>query len=133
MYPIAKLIAPDGNEVHFNANWTPDVEFSFVALGDWGKAAKRVLEERERHYLAYHPIAGTMPMSYGEVCGVVGEVIGKDVFVKQKGFEEAIEVFSVLCLGVKGRLMERVWMGSRGCFFTTIDMDSWGIQMCWSC
>ena len=99
LYPSAKLMGEKGDEVLYEANWNPDIPFSFLGLSDLGLAAKRVLEERERHYLAYYPIVGTRPMSYREICGIVGEVIGKRILVKQRGFEEAVHFFEGVLFG----------------------------------
>lgn len=103
MYPIAKFLSESTGGAVYPANWNPETPFSFVALQDLGLAAKTVLEEREKHYLAYYPIVGTTPMNYREVCSVVGEVIGKKIVVKQKGFEEAVETFSKILFGGEGK------------------------------
>jgi uncharacterized protein YbjT (DUF2867 family) len=103
MYPIANFLSEKDDEVTYPANWNPEIPFSFVALDDLGLAAKTVLEEREKHYLAYYPIVGTTPMTYSEVCSVVGKVIRKKIVVKQKGFEEAVETFSKILFGGGGK------------------------------
>lgn len=100
LFPVPKFVQEKGEEVTYEANWNPDIPFSFVALRDLGVAAKVVLEEREKHFLAMYPIVGTeKPMTYREVCGTVGEVAGKKVVVKQRGFEEAVDLFSKLLFG----------------------------------
>jgi uncharacterized protein YbjT (DUF2867 family) len=99
LFPVPKLMQDPGEEVIYDANWNPDTPFSFIALADLGLAAKTVLEEREKHYLATYPVVGTSPMTYREVCGVVGEVLGKKVVVRQRGFEEAVELFGKLLFG----------------------------------
>jgi uncharacterized protein YbjT (DUF2867 family) len=85
--------------VEFPMMWNPDTEFSFVELDDLGAAGARVLDERERHFYATYEICGTEPMSYGDVCEVAGEVIGCMVQPRQKGFEEAVDVFVKLAVG----------------------------------
>jgi uncharacterized protein YbjT (DUF2867 family) len=99
MYPIAKFLQDPGNEVVCPVNWNPDTPFSFVALHDLGQAAKVVIAEREKHFLATYPIVGTGQMMYREVCAIVGDVIGKKIIVKQRGFEEAMEVMSKMLFG----------------------------------
>jgi uncharacterized protein YbjT (DUF2867 family) len=99
LFPVTKFIEEDGNDVVYPANWNPDTPFSFVALKDLGEAAKVILEERERHFLATYPIVGTTPTTYRRVCEVVGEVIGKKVVAKQRAFEEAVELFSKVLFG----------------------------------
>ena len=103
MYPVAKFVQDSANEVVYPANWNPDIPFSFVAIHDLGLAAKTVLEQRETHFLATYPIVGTLPMTYREVCEAVGEVIGKKVVIEQRGFEEAVELFSTVLFGREGK------------------------------
>ncbi|KAJ4391583.1 hypothetical protein N0V93_005202 [Gnomoniopsis smithogilvyi] len=86
MFPIAQLMVQD--EPVYTANWSPEVTFSFLALRDLGEATAKVIEERERHYLAQYPLCSTGAYSYNEVIRIVSEVIGKKITIKTRGIEE---------------------------------------------
>ena len=93
LFPIPQFVREKGDEVVYSANWNPEIEFSFVALRDLGEAAEKVLVEREKHFAATYPVVGTEGMSYNRACKIAGELVGKKIVVKQKGFEEAVMGF----------------------------------------
>jgi uncharacterized protein YbjT (DUF2867 family) len=108
MFSIAKLLSSPDPEVTCTINWNPDVEFTFVALSDLGAAAKVVLEERERHFYTSYELVGTGKLTYREICGIAGEVIGKKVKVEKRGSEEATgALLRMLFAGKEGEINNR--------------------------
>jgi uncharacterized protein YbjT (DUF2867 family) len=90
MLPLQKLM--EEKEAVYQCNWNPETRFSFVTTRDTGEAAAKVLMQREMHYAATYQLVSTpLPLSYVEACGIVSEVIGKEVTVQQKSFEDAVE------------------------------------------
>lgn len=65
----------------------------------WLAAAAVVLAEREKHFGAASEVCGTEGMSYEAVCGVAGEVLGRRVVPRRKGFEEAVDGFVPVVAG----------------------------------
>jgi len=98
-FPVREMMGEEAGEVVFPVMWDPEIGFCFVAVKDLGMVGKMVLEEREKHFLACYPIVGTERMSYNEVCGVVGRVIGKEVRVEKRGFEESVDTFLSMMFG----------------------------------
>lgn len=89
-FPLAKLMQED--KPVYEANWDPEVKFSFCATKDLGEAGARVLEQREKHYWAtYEMVSTPAPISYTEAVKIVGEEIGKEVQIKRRSYEEAVE------------------------------------------
>jgi uncharacterized protein YbjT (DUF2867 family) len=108
MFSIARLLSSPDPEVTCTINWNPDVEFTFVALSDLAAAAKVILEERERHFYASYELVGTDKLTYREICGIAGEVIGKKVKVEKRGSEEATEgLLGMLFAGKEGEIDNR--------------------------
>lgn len=101
LFPVAALMAQA--EPVYTANWNPEVPFSFVALQDLADAAARVIEERERHFLAQYPLSSTRAYPYAEVVRIVGEVIGKQIRIETRGIEEATQVLTAMLFGSAGR------------------------------
>lgn len=88
LFPVAMLLE-DPKPV-FSIHWDPSVPFSFIALKDLSEAAAKVLTEREAHYRAQYPLCSDGPLSYNEVCAIVGKEIGKDIRVERKSYEEGV-------------------------------------------
>ena len=93
MIPVAMLAKEEGDQVVFPAKWDPAVEFSFVALKDLGQVGAKIVEEGEKHCFATYELCGTGPISYKEICKIIGEAIGKDVVVEQAEYQEAVKSF----------------------------------------
>jgi len=93
MIPVAMMAKEEGDQVIFPAKWDPAVGFSFVALKDLGEVGARVVQEEKKHYFATYELCGTGPVSYEEVCKIIGEGIGKEVVIEQAGYEEAVKGF----------------------------------------
>lgn len=90
MLPLQKLM--DEESPTYQCNWNPETRFSFVTTRDIGEAAAKVLVQREAHFAATYQLVSTpTPLSYVEACGIVSKVLGKQVKVQQKGFEDAVE------------------------------------------
>lgn len=90
-------------ELVFVAGFNPRTRFSCLALQDLGEAVALIIEQREKHYFALYPLVSVeTPMSYSEMFGVVGKVVGKPVKVQQRPFEEAVSaLLQVLTGGVR--------------------------------
>lgn len=100
LFPVPILLRQP--EPVYNALWNPGTKFSYIALRDLGEAAYRVIIERERHYGAMYPLASTAgAVGYDEVCKIAGRKMGKDIHIKQLGFEEAMKVLLDRALGGK--------------------------------
>lgn len=98
MFPLAQLLAQE--QPVYTANWNPEVTFSFLALRDLGEAAAKVIEERERHYLAQYPLCSTSAYSYTEVARIVGVVIGQGITIKRRGsIEEGANALMTMLYG----------------------------------
>jgi len=65
--------------------------FSFSILEDYGEAAAKVFEEREKHYFAQYPLVSTYPTHYEDVVAEASRAIGKEVKVEKLSFEQAVE------------------------------------------
>ncbi|KZF23378.1 NAD(P)-binding protein [Xylona heveae TC161] len=84
----------------YTCHWNPETTFSFIALRDLAEAVVRVLDEREKHFLAQYPIVSTAPLSYTEVGKILSKVIGKEVKIaRTASFEESVESFLKLLFG----------------------------------
>lgn len=90
-FPLATLMKQDSPV--YNASWNPDNAFSFIALQDLGEVGAKVLEERERHYLAQYPLCSTEPLNYREMVSTISKAVGKEIEVKQRSFEAAVSEF----------------------------------------
>lgn len=97
LFPMAPILSQE-NPV-YTANWNPDIPFSFLALGDLGEVSAKVLNERERHYLAQYQLCGDGPLNYRQVCEIASKEIGKTIEVKQKSYEEAVQSFTIRMFG----------------------------------
>jgi len=83
----------------YMANWDPAIKFSFIATKDLGDAVGKIAEEREQHYFAQYPLAGDGIQSYNERMAIVSRVIGQDIEVKKRPFEEAVDAFLTVLAG----------------------------------
>lgn len=99
MIPVAKMAKEVGDEVVLPARWDPAVEFSFVAVKDLGAIGAKIVDEGTKHSFATYELCGTVPISYEEVCKIIGEAIGKEVVVEQAGYEEAVSGFLEMAYG----------------------------------
>lgn len=97
MFPLAQLLEQE--QPVYTANWNPDVTFSFLALRDLGEAAAKVIEEREKHYLAQYPLCSTGAYSYKDVIQIASEVIGKKITIKTLGIEEGSKALMAMLYG----------------------------------
>lgn len=100
LFPVAMLMGQV--EPVYTANWNPEVPFSFVALQDLADAAARVIEEREKHFLAQYPLSSTRAYPYTEVVKLVGEAIGKEIRVETRGIEDATQALTAMLSGSTG-------------------------------
>lgn len=96
-FPIAPLMSQQAPV--YQANWNPAVSFSFIALQDLAKAAAKVIEEREKHYLAQYPLCSTYAMPYAEVVKIVGLEMGKDIRIETRPVVEAVDALLTILFG----------------------------------
>jgi hypothetical protein len=59
--------------------WSSDTPNSMIALRDIADAAAKVLNEREKHYLAEYSLSSTMLLSDSYVVDCISHRIGKKV------------------------------------------------------
>ncbi|KAK8223318.1 hypothetical protein HDK90DRAFT_544943 [Phyllosticta capitalensis] len=76
----------------FPAFWNPDVQFSFTALNDLAEAVQKIIDEREKHYMAQYPASSTMPMTNSALVSIASKVLGKEVNIACIPFEEAVDM-----------------------------------------
>ena len=79
------------DESVFPANFNPEVTFSFTALRDLAQAFFKVVEERERHYVAEYAVCSTGPLSYKDLVATLSKVSGKSIRIVGKDFYEAVD------------------------------------------
>ena len=90
MFPIKQLTSEKSPV--YQARWDPSIPFSYTALHDLGEATAKIMDEREKHYMAQYPLVSTSPpMGYGEVCKIASKRLGKDIKVEHKSMFEAAE------------------------------------------
>ena len=112
MLPLAKLM--DDEEAVYPCNWNPETKFSFVTTKDIGEAAAKVLMQSEPHFAATYQLVSTpTPLSYIEACSIVSKVLGKEVKVQQKGFEDAVETSIKMINGGKEPPKQMKEIGAR--------------------
>ena len=97
LFPMAPILAQE--KPVYTANWNPDVPFSFIALSDLGEVSAKVINEREKHYLAHYPLCGDGPLNYRQVCNTASQEVGKPIELRQKTFEEAVHAFTIRMFG----------------------------------
>jgi len=93
-----ELLAKQEHSI-YNADWDPKIPFSFIALKDLGEACAKILNEREKHYMATYPLCSTGPITYVNFMKDVGKVLGKEINIEQRSCEDAVEKFLKLLYG----------------------------------
>ncbi|KAJ9198005.1 hypothetical protein DTO207G8_4433 [Paecilomyces variotii] len=64
--------------------------FSFSIYEDYGEAAAKVFEEREKHYFAQYPLVSTYPTNYKSVVEAASRALGKEIRIERIPFERAV-------------------------------------------
>lgn len=64
--------------------------FSFSIYEDYGEAAAKVFEEREKHYFAQYPLVSTYPTNYKTVMEAASRALGNEIRVERVPFERAV-------------------------------------------
>lgn len=95
--PLKKLAEQD--EPVYPAAWDPKLAYSFLVLRDLGEAGAKVLSEGGKHYMAQYPLSSTMPMSYIDLMATLSKVVGKNIRIERKSYEEAVKMFCERILG----------------------------------
>ncbi|GKZ27114.1 hypothetical protein AbraIFM66951_004168 [Aspergillus brasiliensis] len=108
MFPVETLLHQA--DPVFRASFNPDTAFSFTVLQDLAEAFLKVIEEREKHYLAEYMICSTRPISYRDVVATLSHVADTRIGVVTQEFYEAAE-----------QLQSLVSTDAGGCHRTTRD------------
>ncbi|KAK6837679.1 hypothetical protein RU639_001271 [Aspergillus parasiticus] len=87
-YPVAALAAQEHPVLE--KWWKPEHANSVIALADLAEASAKVLNEREKHYLAEYPLCSTMPISETEIIQIIEKRIGKKIELKTPSFETGV-------------------------------------------
>jgi len=99
-YPVAALAAQE--KPVLEKWWKPEHANSVIALSDLAEASAKVLNERERHYLAEYPLCSTMPISETEIVSIIEKRIGKSIELKAPTFETGVNKLIQALYGGKG-------------------------------
>jgi uncharacterized protein YbjT (DUF2867 family) len=110
-YPVAMLAGQESPVLQKLFN--PLVGNSMIALVDLAEATAKVLQQREKHYLAEYPLCSTMPISEREAADEIGKQIDKKIEVPAPTFESAVER---LLLYLYGGNAENVYAGAQSDF-----------------
>ena len=86
MFPVESLLQQP--EPTYNATFDPNTTFSFTVLRDLAEAFVKVIEEREKHYLAEYMICSTCPTSYTDVINMLSQLSNTHINVVTQEFYE---------------------------------------------
>ncbi|GAB1205164.1 hypothetical protein APSETT445_003834 [Aspergillus pseudonomiae] len=86
MFPVESLFQQP--EPTYNATFDPNTTFSFTVLRDLAEAFVKVIEEREKHYLAEYMICSTCPTSYTDVINTLSQLSDTHINVVTQEFYE---------------------------------------------
>lgn len=92
-FPIAKVVAEE--KPVYPMSWDPATDFSFCTTKDLGEAGARILEQREKHYYATYQFVSTpSPLNYNEAITIISEEVGKNIEIKRRSLEQAVETMA---------------------------------------
>ncbi|PWY81000.1 NAD(P)-binding protein [Aspergillus eucalypticola CBS 122712] len=95
--PVSQLLQQE--TPIFSAKFDPDITFSFTVLKDLAEAFAKILNEREKHYLAEYTACSTGPTSYTDVISVLGKEIGKPIQIELLEYSKSAEIFEKAIAG----------------------------------
>jgi uncharacterized protein YbjT (DUF2867 family) len=108
-FPVGMLMAQEAAPAVYKANWDPDIPFSFVSTKDLSAAAAKVLEDREKHFYAVYPLVSVRNTTYRQKVDIVSQVLGKEIKVEQRSFEESVQaLLAMLGMGKPNEVDPRV-------------------------
>ncbi|KFG87981.1 putative nucleoside-diphosphate-sugar epimerase [Metarhizium anisopliae] len=84
-FPLARLASQE--KPVLDKWWSPNYASSLVSLKDLAEVSAKVLNERERHFLAEYPLCSTTPIAETEVVKLVEKRIGKQIEVRVPSLE----------------------------------------------
>lgn len=84
-FPLARLVSQE--KPVLDKWWSPNYASSLVSLKDLAEVSAKVLNERERHFLAEYPLCSTTPIAETEVVKLVEKRIGKQIEVRVPSLE----------------------------------------------
>jgi uncharacterized protein YbjT (DUF2867 family) len=99
-FPVQKLLQQEAPV--FPASFDPKITFSFTILQDLAEAFTKILEEREKHYLAEYTACSTGPTSYADVIAALSHEIRRPVKTVQRNYYESVESFEKAISGNGG-------------------------------
>lgn len=102
LFPVQELLQQEAPV--FPANFDPRITFSFTILKDLADAFAKILEEREKHYLAEYTACSTGPTSYSDVVAALSKEIGRPIQIVQKAYFESVEFFENVVSGNSGSI-----------------------------
>lgn len=93
---IARLVAATkkhsgGNKVSFEAQFDPEIPFSFLSLHDLAQASAKIIEQRQSHYFATYGLASTPPMPYKDFIQRVGTRLNVQFDISVLPYEKAVD------------------------------------------
>ncbi|GAD93688.1 hypothetical protein THITE_2120667 [Paecilomyces variotii No. 5] len=97
MFPVVQLLQQ--KEPIFYANFNPGITFSFTILQDLAEAFLKVIEEREKHYLAEYMLCSTGPVSYEDVTAVLSKVAGRPIQIRTRDYFDAVTFVQTMLAG----------------------------------
>ncbi|KAJ6112000.1 hypothetical protein N7523_008061 [Penicillium sp. IBT 18751x] len=99
-FPVEHLLQSE--DPVFPASFDPQVTFSFTVLQDLAEAFARIINEREKHYLAEYTACSSGPTSYADLIAMLSEEIDKPIRILRKDFFESSDQFQNTLAGKHG-------------------------------
>ncbi|PVH72204.1 NAD(P)-binding protein [Cadophora sp. DSE1049] len=94
---IARILqlkdSPEPDPVYMAAQ-NPEIAFSFSCVYDLAEVSVKVIEERSKHFYATYQLVSTWPTKYADYIQAIGDVIGKNIRIKQAPYEQMIEIYA---------------------------------------
>ncbi|KAL1845775.1 hypothetical protein Plec18167_004984 [Paecilomyces lecythidis] len=97
MFPVAQLLQQE--EPIFYANFNPGITFSFTICQDLAEALLKVIEGREKHYLAEYMICSTGPVSYEDVTATLSKVVCRPIQIRTRDYFDAVAFVQKMVAG----------------------------------
>lgn len=83
----------------FETGFDPNITFSFIILRDLAQAFAKVIEEREKRYLAEYMACSTGPLSYAQVATTLEKEMGRSIQIVQNDFYTAVQDLQSMVAG----------------------------------
>lgn len=96
-FPVQLLLQQEAPV--FPAGFNPEVTFSFTVLQDLADAFVKIIEEREKHYLAEYTACSTGPTSYADVIAELSKEINRPIKIVQRDYFDSVNFFQNMLFG----------------------------------